>query len=85
VSLRSAELTKKENQDKRFIFHPDNQTGPFFYAVNNKNSSQEQVASASLRVLHITNRQVGSTAVYTASSFTTTRTNNHCFPVREHK
>ena len=40
VSLRSAELTKKENQDKRFIFHPDNQTGPFFYAVENKESSQ---------------------------------------------
>lgn len=40
VSLRSAELTKKENQDKRFIFHPDIQTGPFFLAVNNKDSSQ---------------------------------------------
>lgn len=40
VSLRSAELTKKENQDKRFIFHPDNQTSTFFNAVNNKDSNQ---------------------------------------------
>ena len=40
VSLRSAELTKKENQDKRFIFHPNNQTRPCFYAVENKESSQ---------------------------------------------
>lgn len=42
VSLRSAELTKKENQDKRFIFHPDNQTGAFFNAVQNKDSSQSK-------------------------------------------
>ena len=33
VSLRSAELSKKENQDKRFIFHPDYNTGSFFNAV----------------------------------------------------
>ena len=39
VSLRSAELTKKENQDKRFIFHP-NPSGTFFNAVENKDSSQ---------------------------------------------
>ena len=39
VSLRSAELTKKENQNKRFIFHPDNQTGAFFNAVQNKESN----------------------------------------------
>lgn len=42
VSLRSAELSKKENQDKRFIFHPDNQTGTFFNAVENKDSSQSK-------------------------------------------
>lgn len=40
VNLRSAELSKKENQDKRFIFHPDNQTGVFFNAVESKDSSQ---------------------------------------------
>ncbi len=40
VSLRSAELAKKENQDKRFIFHPDNQTGTFFNAVKDKLNNQ---------------------------------------------
>jgi hypothetical protein len=39
VSLRSAELTKKENQNKRFIFHPDNQTGAFFNAVLKKDTN----------------------------------------------
>jgi len=39
VSLRSAELTKKENQNKRFIFHPDSQTGAFFNAVMNKDTN----------------------------------------------
>lgn len=43
VSLRSAELTKKENQDKRFIFHPDNKTGTFFNAVESKDSSQSKL------------------------------------------
>lgn len=36
VSLRSPELSKKEDQEKRFVFHPDNQTGVFFNAVANK-------------------------------------------------
>jgi hypothetical protein len=47
VSLRSAELTKKENQNKRFIFHPDNQTGAFFNAVHNKDSNTTIDAGAS--------------------------------------
>ena len=42
VSLRSAELTKKENQDKRFIFHPDYKTGPFFNAVKNNVANQSK-------------------------------------------
>lgn len=40
VSLRSAELTKKENQDKRFIFHPDNQTGIFFEVLKEKKENE---------------------------------------------
>lgn len=42
VSLRSAELTKKEDQDKRFIFHPDYKTGPFFNAIKNNVSNQSK-------------------------------------------
>ena len=38
VSLRSPELSKKENQEKRFVFHLDNRTGVFFDAINNKPS-----------------------------------------------
>lgn len=40
VSLRSPELTKTENQEKRFVLHPDNSTGPFFTAVNEKPTNQ---------------------------------------------
>lgn len=40
VSLRSPELSKKEDQEKRFVFHPDNITGKFFDAVKNKPTSQ---------------------------------------------
>ena len=36
VSLRSPELSKKENQEKRFVFHPDNKTGAFFDAIKTK-------------------------------------------------
>ena len=36
VSLRSPELTKKEHQEKRFVFHPDNESGKFFDIVNSK-------------------------------------------------
>lgn len=35
VSLRSAELTKKENQEKRFVFHFDNESGYFFDVLKN--------------------------------------------------
>jgi len=40
VSLRSPELSKKDDQEKRFVFHPDNKTGKFFDAVKNKPTSQ---------------------------------------------
>lgn len=40
VILRSAELSQKENQNKRFVFHPDNKSGFFFDAVNNKPSDE---------------------------------------------
>lgn len=40
VSLRSPELSKKENQEKRFVFHLDNRTGVFFDAINNKPENQ---------------------------------------------
>lgn len=40
VSLRSPELSKKEDQEKRFVFHPDNSTGAFFDAVENKPEGQ---------------------------------------------
>lgn len=40
VSLRSPELSKKENQEKRFVFHPDEKTGVFFDAIKNKPTSQ---------------------------------------------
>jgi hypothetical protein len=36
VSLRSPELTKKENLDKRFVFYPENTNGVFTSAVKNK-------------------------------------------------
>lgn len=38
VSLRSPELTKKENQNNRFVFHPDQKTGVFFESLKTKNS-----------------------------------------------
>ena len=40
VSLRAPELSKKEDQEKRFVFHLDNTTGVFFDAVKNKPSTQ---------------------------------------------
>ncbi|MDR2511656.1 MAG: hypothetical protein LBC89_04255, partial [Bacteroidales bacterium] len=37
VNMRSPELTKKENQDKRFVFYPEGTTGGVFHiAVKNK-------------------------------------------------
>lgn len=43
VSLRGAELTKKENQEKRFVLHPDNKTGPFFDAIKNKPANTSKI------------------------------------------
>ena len=43
VSLRGVELSKKENQEKRFVFHPDNITGPFFDAIKNKPANETKV------------------------------------------
>jgi hypothetical protein len=40
VSLRSPELSKKEDQEKRFVFHPDNLSGEFFYKVRDNLSTQ---------------------------------------------
>jgi hypothetical protein len=36
VSIRNPELSKKEQQEIRFVFHPDSKTGKFFDAVKNK-------------------------------------------------
>ena len=41
VSLRNPELTKKENQNKRFVFHPDNKSGVFFKTMNVDNVSNK--------------------------------------------
>lgn len=40
ISLRAPELSKKEEQTKRFVFHPDNTTGVFFNAVKDKPADQ---------------------------------------------
>lgn len=40
VSLRNPERYKKENQHLSFVFHPDNSSGVFFNAVNNKTANQ---------------------------------------------
>lgn len=40
ISLRAPELSKKEEQKKRFVFHPDNTTGVFFNAVKDKPADQ---------------------------------------------
>src|SRR5690606_6558647 len=40
ISLRAPELSKKEGQEKRFVFHPDNTTGVFFDAVKNRPAGQ---------------------------------------------
>ncbi|WP_462223205.1 hypothetical protein [Flavobacterium sp.] len=42
VSLRAPELSKKEDQETRFVFHPDNSTGQFFDAITNKPSDQSK-------------------------------------------
>src|SRR5690606_522703 len=43
ISLRAPELSKKEEQTKRFVFHPDNTTGVFFDAVKNKPAEQTKL------------------------------------------
>lgn len=40
VSLRAPELSKKEDSEKRFVFHPDNHTGEFFDAVTEAEPEQ---------------------------------------------
>jgi len=39
VSLRAPEKSKSENQEKRFVFHPDNKSGVFFNTSNKKKKS----------------------------------------------
>lgn len=40
VSLRAPEKSKKEHQEKRFVFHTDNESGVFFTAMQNKTTTQ---------------------------------------------
>jgi len=40
VSLRNPELTKKENQEKRFVFNPDVTHGVFYQAAANTNTAK---------------------------------------------
>ena len=56
VSLRNPERSKKKDQSIRFVFHPDNKTGYFFNAVNNRTVTQnkkEVLESASTNFLAI--------------------------------
>lgn len=45
VSLRSPELSESENQEKRFVFYPENSSGVFFNAVQNRPSNQTRWAA----------------------------------------
>ncbi len=80
-SLRNPELSKKKDQTKRFVFHPDNRNGKFFDGMNNRNGEtkwQNLITTASTFVAFQTLEEletfVGKEVLETASWLSRNRT-----------